>query len=373
MTVRDEAGSIEVRSRLEERDVALYDALGDHLAATTPRRVPLDELIGIAAGVDPDVDAAPDQRARLAAVLLALEETGGARLPGRARWDRTGSPALPIDARGPATERVAAMVPVPPDLRPELSGARSLGRVSRGEIDALRAVNAWLRDFDRRRPVVPSRERSLEVFGDEKRLDVLAGGRLFREGVLGFDFLACEPVHPPFVFDRIGRGEVLLVVENHHTYTSAVQALRQIEAAALGSGRGAVGAVAYGAGHMFEASVTYIADLVPAPTRTLYFGDLDEPGLAIPGRADKWAREAGLPGVEPAAALYRALLACTPRPGRRPVPAERAQAVAGWLPQELGAAAIDVLAAGQRIPQEAVGLEALSALIGGIADRSIAG
>ena len=57
--------------------------------------------------------------------------------------------------------------------------------------------------------------------------------------------------------------------------------------------------VAYGAGNAFEASVTYIADLDPVPSRVRYFGDLDTEGTAIPTRASARAVAAELPAVEP--------------------------------------------------------------------------
>src|SRR5258708_7347467 len=50
--------------------------------------------------------------------------------------------------------------------------------------DALK-IQAWLATPDaRQRPIVPIKERSLEIFGYEKRLEELLGGDLFKNGRL---------------------------------------------------------------------------------------------------------------------------------------------------------------------------------------------
>lgn len=92
----------------------------------------------------------------------------------------------------------------------------------------------------------------------------------------------------------------MLVVENHHTYVSLCRTM---------PGDSEVGVVVYGAGAHFRASVTYLADLQTRPRRVFYFGDLDVDGLDIPVRASRLATDAGLPTIEPAAVLYRLLLA----------------------------------------------------------------
>jgi hypothetical protein len=215
-------------------------------------------------------------------------------------------------------------------------------------------VNAFLRDHDSARPRLPSRERSLELFGDEKRLDTLVSQRLFSTGVLSLELLECYEVHPPFVYERVSDAPELLVIENHHTYDSARRVL-------VADPRG-IGVVVYGAGRAICSSVTYATDLNPRVTRICYFGDLDEPGHAIATSASLVSKRTGLPALEPAVGLYRALLAS---PGRRPGPAIDqviAEAGAAWLPDELRSATVELLTGGAWIPQEAVSLEILAGL-----------
>ena len=62
------------------------------------------------------------------------------------------------------------------------------------------------------------RERSLDIFGNEKRLDTLASTRLFTTGAISLELLHCHVVHPSFVYERISDAPVVLVTENDHTY-----------------------------------------------------------------------------------------------------------------------------------------------------------
>ena len=270
--------------------------------------------------------------------------------------DRRAVPALPLVVRPvtPARVRRVEAPKLPGDLRPELAGAQDLARLRSDEIDTLLAVNEFLRDFDPSRPAVPVRERSLEVFGDEKRIDALKGTRLFVSGVLSYGLLRCYEVHPPFVYERVSDAPVALVIENHHTYDSARRGLGRAD-------RG-IGVVGYGAGRAFCASVSYLSDLKPAVKEAFYFGDLDEAGLSIAAGASVASQRAAGPVLEPAVGLYRALLGSGHRRPSRPLDEARAGEVAAWLGDELRGPAAEVLAAGLWIPQEALGLEALLAL-----------
>jgi hypothetical protein len=235
--------------------------------------------------------------------------------------------------------------------RPELAWAAELSFDEQTMAD-LRAVNAFLRDGGAARPVVPLRERSLQLFGHEKRLEALMGGQLFFGGRLTLEQLRCEEIHPPFVYERVGDGPDVLAVENHHTFVSLCRALPP---------DGPVGIVIYGAGAHFKASVTYLADLPAPPRRVLYFGDVDVDGLEIPMHASRIAASARLPIIEPAASLYRLLHDHgTPAPVENPPSRQRVRAVTVWLPEELRDAATALLDAGQRLAQEWVGTELLA-------------
>ncbi|MEV4015663.1 Wadjet anti-phage system protein JetD domain-containing protein [Nonomuraea angiospora] len=288
----------------------------------------------------------------LSALLDELADHHLVELPrGRAGWDDAQPPLprwlrLPLPPK-PETRSIRAMAPVV--WRRELSWAGA-DQLTATQIEVLKTINRWLRDTDgddNRRTVVPMRERSLEIFGDEKRLDTLATTTLFAPGRLTLATLFAERIPPPLAYERVGDGGIVLVIENSDTF----ETIRALVAGNCGQ----IGYVAFGGGHAFEASVARIRRLVGV-TDIAYYGDLDDDGLTIPQRANVSAAALGLPPVRPAASLYRLLVRQDvrgPAPKRvDPLVAERR---VSWLPTTVRRQAADILVAGDRLPQEATG------------------
>jgi Uncharacterized protein conserved in bacteria C-term(DUF2220) len=315
------------------------------------RRVELGELMALLVTVEPALEHAPERRGRLADVLDELVDADVVELPSARSYDRSARPALPRFVKldrpaAPARRRSGASVA----WRSELAWAGELSFDEQTLAD-LRAINAFLRDGGAQRLIVPLRERSLQLFGDEKRLETLLGGQLFFDGRLTLVQLRCEPVHPPFVYQPIGTGPDALVIENHHTYVSFARVLPT---------DGPVGTLIYGAGAHFKASVTFVADLPTRPRRVLYFGDLDAAGLDIPVHADTVAAASGLPGVEAATPLYQLMLDHgRPAPVDDPPSRYCVGKLIAWLSTDIRAVAATVLNDGHRFAQEWVGTEML--------------
>jgi hypothetical protein len=316
--------------------------------------VRLDRLWELFALSSPDVAREAAKRQLLVDALSELEAAGQLSIPkGRGSWDRTGHPPLPRFVR-----RIVDRVPstaVRDRLRypwvPALAWAAS-ERLTTSQREALMAVSAWLTRHPHPPEPLPHRERSLEIFGHEKRLDELFATPLFGSEKLTLDLLAAYVVHPPFVWRPVlgAAGAELLVIENHNTFDSVCRALAHHVAAGVAC---PFRFVAYGAGNAFEASVAYIAGLDPVPDRVRYFGDLDTEGAAIPARASSRAAAADLPPVEPHFGLYRLLLA-----RGTPQPASAAPVSTAWL-GELRAEVDAVFASGYRLAQEWVNISVL--------------
>lgn len=326
-------------------------ALAHRLSTWPRRRVELGDLTALLIAAEPSLEHAPERRARLADVLDELVDAQLVQLPTERSYDRSAKPYLPRFVR---LNRAAAVPRRSAGAnyawRSELAWAADMSFDEQTLAD-LRAINAFFRDGGAQRLVVPLRERSVDLFGDEKRLEALIGGQLFFPGRLTLDELRCEVVHPPFVHQRVGDGPDALVIENHHTYVSFARAL---------PAHGRVGWVIYGAGAHFKGSVTFIADLPVLPRRVLYFGDLDVAGLDIPAYANGVAAAAGLPPIVAAGALYRLLLdhgqavVVEDRPSQY-----RINKLTAWLSDDVRPAAAAVLTTGQRVAQEWVGTELL--------------
>ena len=219
----------------------------------------------------------------------------------------------------------------------------------------LRRLNEFLNGGGRERPFVPIKERSLQLFSDEKRLDALAGSSLFAEGRLTLAHLRCELAAEPLAWKRgpaAAASGPVIVLENAatwHSYGRWNQACPQFSA------------VIYGAGNRFLDGVVFLAEIfreLGGPRQVLYFGDLDPQGLRIPQLASRRVQRAGLPPIEPHLWSYRQLLALG---ANQPQPNDDASDSAewvGWL-GELAEPARRLLAAGHRLAQERVGWEFL--------------
>ncbi len=312
------------------------------------RRLDQSALWSALVAIDRAASVAPDRRQRLRSLLDAAE-AAGALVATRGRPDRSADPELPRSITlAPTTSR--AVLPRRGAVwPPELAFAASL-ELREDERRLLDEVRAFLRDLRPDEPVVPIRERSIELTGDEKRLEQYLDGRLFAPGKLSLELLRCKLVHPPFVWREVGDGSTLLVVENHQTFDTLARLIAPDEGIAL---------LAYGCGNQFTASVGFVAELPRRVERILYYGDLDLEGLRIPARASIAAQAAGLPAVEPAAGLYRALLELGRRGAGRRASAGEVRAATEWLSLDLRESVCALLERGERLAQEGLGFSRL--------------
>ncbi len=219
----------------------------------------------------------------------------------------------------------------------------------------LRQLNDFLQTGSSGRAVVPIKERSLQICGDEKRLDVLADSVLFRDGRLTLAQLRCEVVAEPLAWKRgpaKAAAQPVIVLENAatwHSYDRWNQATAQFSA------------VIYGGGNRFVEGVGFFAEIfreLGGPRRVFYFGDLDVAGLQIPHRANLRAREFGLPPVEPHLWSFRQLFTLGAGLEQAAESEPASAAFCDWL-GELAGAARQLFASNQRLAQEHVGWEFL--------------
>jgi hypothetical protein len=235
---------------------------------------------------------------------------------------------------------------------------------NRLRLQAAKRVNEWLKTDPDLTLIVPIKERSLEIFGDEKRLDDLRGGTTMLFGQLNLVAIGCRICPIPMPFEAgpdATRGQPILVIENNDTWASF---------AAWNHAAGRYSAIAYaGGGHgkSLAYDEAFLDELRSRfETKALfYFGDLDPAGIRIASRAaERRAKRDSIP-LQPASALYNWLLTSgvrTPLPNSdQALPSDLA-----WLPGALREAVRALFAAGQRIPQESLGTRALAG--GGIGD-----
>lgn len=225
-------------------------------------------------------------------------------------------------------------------------------------LKALRDINEWLKTDPDLSINVPIKERSLEIFGNEKRLDQLrAGGDRLFDGKLTLAALACRVCPIPLPFESgpaTACGRPILILENNDSWASFCVWNRTA---------GSFSAVAYaGGGHAkgLAYDETFLDELLSLhqATELVYFGDLDPAGLRIAaGAARRRAGRGGSP-LMPGTRLYAWLLAH----GRR-TKLESSESLLPadleWLPADLRSQAVELFAAGLRVPQESLGTREL--------------
>lgn len=242
-----------------------------------------------------------EQRRMLRAMLDALVEAGEIELPKLQKgWDRSALPHLPLKVtrrrpRTPAREYASVI------WSPELG---FLSERKEPVDSPWLQIDDWLkhtRHFPRE--PVPVRERSLEIFGDEKALDSLLMTRPFRCGLISLATLSCYYVPEPPAWERgpLSRAHLPgLCIENSTTYHVISRFNKEA---------GLWGFVVYGRGSGFAAAVEGIIPIMEeyGHARIRYFGDLDLEGMEIAARGAKQMK-AGGKELELDARLYRLVL-----------------------------------------------------------------
>lgn len=324
------------------------------LASGRRTRWPLEDLEATHLQALPHMRGRPERRRELGAIIAELAAAG--RVRPSVREDRNRMPALPafVDVVRPRSQTSSVGNARGHGWRPELASVLALQPApTPSEQRVLRKVNRWLADRGEDAPTCGSRERSLEVFGDEKLLDErLRYGRLFGSRLLSYELLRCRRIAPGLVCEAVGREPAVLIVENTDTFRSLADVLRE-------TANPPVGLVAWGAGAAFEQSCEALLDLQVngrCVRRAWYFGDIDPSGLRVPARAAELVAPLRL---EPARPLYALLLERDRRGTGREQMGEATNQHLRWLGEPLAARAHAVMAAGARLAQEGLTAELL--------------
>ncbi|GHU11232.1 hypothetical protein FACS1894185_4110 [Betaproteobacteria bacterium] len=220
--------------------------------------------------------------------------------------------------------------------------------LTKSELVTAKAINDWLRRRRGKFLTVPLRERSLEIFGDEKYLDLRVRENALFSGRLPIASIGAFLVPHPLPYRMADApGQPVLVVENHHTYWSLTEWNMLVRRYA---------AVVYGAGKAFCSSGSALQEVIREcrGNGALYFGDVDPSGILIPLRFNETHEIL----VRPAIKLYRFAL----DHGSRRSPVIRVsgdeEGAQRWLP-ELTDQIYALWASDRWIPQESLGTEQL--------------
>ena len=329
-------------------------ALEGFVQRSRAQRISLEALREAFAKERPELASSGTFRERLRARLDELADAGLIRFPAAngSAWDRVGAPSLPKWVQRP---RAATPVRTDPETvawLPVMSFARKLSRCS--DVEAACAINQFLVQNRHALEPVPLRERSLQIFGDEKALDGRCRNGALFNGQLSLNAIGAFDPAPPLPYEAIDApGLPLLLLENHHTYWSF---------SSWNSRARKYAAVVYGAGWAISRCGPALATVMQQTggTGIEYFGDIDPTGIRIALKLATQIKNAQLPPLRPAEELYsRAFQDGVRRALSRTPSRLQLEEAKTWLPASLQSHIEQLYAAGQRIPQESVGLDVL--------------
>jgi hypothetical protein len=238
-------------------------------------------------------------RPRLSYALDQLARTGVIELPSRngTQWDNA-LPPLPdritVPGNRKASRRLLDSIDEPwcPALNQVPGWIRQARPPQQIRLDAA-AINQWLlAGIGQSLAEVAREERSLHIFGNEKRLAVLEQGPLFENGRITLEKLACQAPLGAVRIARLSDTGPILIMENKSSFDSAWRALTDTPDPRYA-------AVVFGGG---DAVITLVGDLVRLPelqqiqpTRIDYAGDVDIAGIETAALLAEATDRAGLP------------------------------------------------------------------------------
>jgi hypothetical protein len=314
------------------------------------KRIPLEDVRRIFFSIRPELASSPVRNSLLLESLRELETASLIQMPAPGSWERLGNPPLPkwiqlVREEAPEAREDYSAVPWVPELGfwPELKPTA---------LSAAKAINAFLLRRRGAFRLVPIKERSLDIFGDEKRLDALCAAGTMFGGRLPLSAIGAFQVPLPLPYRKAeAPGRPVLVLENHNSFWSFGEWNQQAKR---------YSAVVYAAGKAFLSSGAALEQVLREVEGhdAQYLGDLDPTGIRIPLDFNGSAASSAV-RVEPALEFYRWLLANGVRRVRVNSSEYPKSLGYEWLGPELGEVLTGLWADGHWIPQEALGLEAL--------------
>lgn len=296
--------------------------------------------------VNPEQLQHPERDALMMVALKRLAEHGYLVLPASGSFEKIGNPPMPKFVTLRNLEELKLHT-----NWSNISWLPELGfwtELTETELLTAKAINDWLHRRRGKFLRVPLRERSLEIFGDEKYLDSRARNNALFSGRLALSSIGAFQVPHPLPYRAADApGQPVLIVENHHTYWSIAEWNVQTRRYA---------AIVYGAGKAFCSSGYALQEVIREcyANGALYFGDLDPAGILIPLSFN----DANGPVVLPDIGLYQFVL----ESGKRRSSVNRVigdeKAAQRWLP-ELSDKISELWASDHWIPQESFGTEQL--------------
>jgi len=320
-------------------------------------KIDSDRLHLVFSQVAPEWNVDQSRRRRLRETLDELAKQGVVVLPENRKtgWTTLPAPALPnwIRIIRPASPKAEVFDHKAFPWVGQLQFIPEMERLKAPD-DALKIHEFLKRNSNA--PIVPIKERSWQIFGDEKRLEMILGSQLFGANRLSEEVLRCRTVSLSLLYHSLPSyvNAPPLIVENESSFHSFTR---------LNAQKHLYSATIYGAGHAVLKAGGFLRELALSLSCNyfLYFGDLDRRGVGIAHELNQAMQKVGI-SINPAADLYcKALQVSSVSQG---APIELPKSYLGWLPAPLQANVEQRLRERGRVAQEALGWERLCELFG---------
>lgn len=220
---------------------------------------------------------------RLLELLQELFEQGLIDFPSDKNWNHTMKLSLPrwiviLDTKKKPLKKDVHSIP----WHPALSWISTVQRLNQNTIINLIKLNDFivsrgLQELKR----IPIKERSLEIFGNEKILDKWVNRSWFSEHIT-LEQLGCYKTYEPFAAKITSQTDNhrAIIIENRDTFDSFWRSNEQVAPPPYNY-------VIYGHGKAIEERILWIKDFDTEITTIDYFGDLDQEGINIPYRTNQ--------------------------------------------------------------------------------------
>lgn len=214
----------------------------------------------------------------------------------------------------------------------------------------LKKINDFL-NTEKEHEMVFLKERSYEIFNDEKFLDGrVKNGYLF-DGKLHVSVLKCMEKPSPLVYESMCKNKPVLVCENSNTYHTMCRWNKEFME---------FSAIIYGSGNIFSGAHNYLDEICNdlGFNEIYYFGDFDYDGFFIPANTNQKRLENGLLEIKPALFLYKILINFNPIENQKKSKNIEKEIIKNWInDDEIYEVFKSCLENNTRIPQEAINYE----------------
>lgn len=291
-----------------------------------------------------------DARDELRKVLEHLRDADALTFPSdRGRgWDRNSSVVLPLwvmltESEKPGNQREWRAFP----WHPALTWVVELGSLTSDQESFLKRLQEELvRGGLRER--APFKYRSLQLTGNEKRLESLLNTQLFGPDRLSLELLNCDGLGLPLTYERVGSVPRMIIYENAGSFLVARRVLTVAKHAPYGL-------IGYGGGTQVLRCVDYIRE-IDGLVGVDYVGDLDAKGIDIGAALADRVADVSTLRVTPAASVHVAMLNAARelgRPGGWPTPSSHSTAaLRRWISDQCADDVELIISSGCRIPEE---------------------